>query len=224
MPQRTSHDPAPATDRSRVRRRAERARYDPDEIRAILDAALVCHVGFVDERGPVVIPMAFARVGDAIVLHGSSKNRMLHALAAGADTCCEVTLLDGLVLARSAFHHSVNYRSVTVFGRAESIDDPDEKNEALRALFTKLYPGRWEVVRPPTDEELRATLVVRLPIHEASAKRRVGPPIDDEEDHLLPVWAGVVPLETRAAGFVPDDRLHPTVDPAATPPLALWPE
>jgi hypothetical protein len=131
-------------------------------------------------------------------------------------------LLDGLVLARSAFHHSVNYRSVVIFGRGEGIDDPDEKREALRAFFTKLYPGRWEVVRPPTDAELRATLVVRLPIEEAVAKRRTGPPLDDEDDHVLPVWAGVVPVTARAGAFVPDARLHPTVDAATTPPLGLF--
>jgi len=214
--------PLSVTDRTRVRRRAERASYDREEVHAVLDAALVCHLGFVDQRGPVVLPTAFARVGDAVVVHGSSKSPMLLALAAGTDACCTVTLLDGLVLARSAFHHSVNYRSVVIFGRGSSIDDPDEKREALRAFFTKLYPGRWEVVRAPTDAELRATLVVRIPIDEAVAKRRTGPVIDDEADHLLPVWAGVAPLTTRAGAFVADARLHPTVDAAVTPPLALF--
>lgn len=212
----------PVTDRTRVRRRAERASYDRDDVHGILDAALVCHLGFVDQRGPVVLPTAFARVGDTVVVHGSSKSPMLLALAGGTDACCTVTLLDGLVLARSAFHHSVNYRSVVIFGRGEGVEDPTEKREALRAFFTKLYPGRWEVVRPPTDAELRATLVVRLPIEEAVAKRRTGPVVDDEADHLLPVWAGVAPLSTRAGAFVPDARLHPTVDAVVTPPLGLF--
>jgi nitroimidazol reductase NimA-like FMN-containing flavoprotein (pyridoxamine 5'-phosphate oxidase superfamily) len=216
--------PLSVTDRTRVRRRAERASHERAEVHAILDAALVCHLGFVDQRGPVVLPTAFARVGDTLVVHGSSKSPMLLALAGGAEACCTVTLLDGLVLARSAFHHSVNYRSVVIFGRGERIDEPDAKREALRAFFTKLYPGRWEVVRPPTDAELRATLVVGLPIDEAVAKRRTGPPIDDEADYLLPVWAGVAPLTTRAGALEPDARLHPTVDAAVTPPLALFTE
>jgi nitroimidazol reductase NimA-like FMN-containing flavoprotein (pyridoxamine 5'-phosphate oxidase superfamily) len=214
----------PATERTRVRRRADRATHDVAEIHAILDAALVCHLGFADRRGPVVLPTTFVRVGDAVAVHGSSKSSMLLALAGGADACCTVTLLDGLVLARSAFHHSVNYRSVTIFGRAEAVDDPAEKRDLLRALVTKLYPGRWEVVRAPTEAELRASLVVRLPITEAVAKRRTGPPIDDEADYLLPVWAGVIPLEMRPGAPVPDARLHPTVDAAATPPLALFGE
>jgi nitroimidazol reductase NimA-like FMN-containing flavoprotein (pyridoxamine 5'-phosphate oxidase superfamily) len=214
--------PLSVTDRTRVRRRAERASHDRDEVHAILDAALVCHVGFVDGRGPVVLPTAFARVGDGLVVHGSSKSPMLLALAGGADACCTVTLLDGLVLARSAFHHSVNYRSVVLFGRGESVTDPNEKREAMRAFFTKLYPGRWEVVRPPTDAELRATLVVRLPIDEAVAKRRTGPPVDDEADYLLPVWAGAIPLETSPGAPAPDTRLHPTIDGSLTPPLRLF--
>jgi nitroimidazol reductase NimA-like FMN-containing flavoprotein (pyridoxamine 5'-phosphate oxidase superfamily) len=207
----------PVTERTRVRRRAERAAYERSEVHAILDAGLVCHLGFATERGPVVLPTAYVRVGDAVVVHGSSKSGMLLALAGGADLCCAVTLLDGLVLARSAFHHSVNYRSVTIFGRGEVVGDPNDKREALRAFFTKLYPGRWEAVRAPTDGELQATLVVRIPIEEAVAKRRLGPPIDDEDDYALPVWAGVMPLGITRGDFIADERLHPDVAPTGEP-------
>jgi nitroimidazol reductase NimA-like FMN-containing flavoprotein (pyridoxamine 5'-phosphate oxidase superfamily) len=202
----------PATERTRVRRRAERAVYERDEVNAILDAGLVCHLGFVTEHGPVVLPTAYVRDRDAVVVHGSSKSGMLLALARGGNVCCTVTLLDGLVLARSAFHHSVNYRSVVIFGHGEVVEERDAKREALRGFFTKLYPGRWEAIRRPTDAELKATLVVRIPIEEAGAKRRGGPPIDDEEDYRLPVWAGVVPLSTARGAAQPDARLHPGVE------------
>jgi len=215
-------EPLPITERTRVRRLSQRASHDPSVVHGILDAAVICHVGYASERGPVVIPTAFARHEDAIVLHGSSKSSMLLSLARGADACCEVSLLDGLVLARSAFHHSVNYRSAIVYGRGEAVEDADEKLAGLRAFFTKLYPGRWEVVRPPTVSELKATLVVRIPIAEAVAKIRTGPPIDDAEDYALPVWAGVVPITERAGASLPDAELHPTVDPAVAPPLALF--
>jgi hypothetical protein len=146
---------------------------------------------------------------------------MLMALADGADFCCSVTVLDGLVLARSAFHHSVNYRSVVAFGRGEAVDDPLEKTRLLRALVERLYPGRWDVVRPPSLAELQATLVVRLPLHEVSAKRRSGPVIDDEEDHARPVWAGVAPVLQHVTGYEPDARLLAEVDPASRPPITL---
>jgi nitroimidazol reductase NimA-like FMN-containing flavoprotein (pyridoxamine 5'-phosphate oxidase superfamily) len=201
----------PITDRTRVRRRAERAAYERAEVHGILDAGLVCHLGFVADHGPVVLPTAYVRVGDTVLVHGSSKSGMLSALAEGSPLCCTVTLLDGLVLARSAFHHSVNYRSVVIFGRGEVVDDPNDKREALRAFFTMLYPGRWDAVRPPTDAELRATLVVRIPIEEAVAKRRLGPPVDDEDDYALPVWAGVMPLATTRGAPIADERLHPDV-------------
>jgi uncharacterized protein len=207
----------PVTERTRVRRRAERAAYERSEVHAILDAGLVCHLGFADARGPVVLPTAYVRIGDAVVVHGSSKSGMLLALAGGADLCCTVTLLDGLVLARSAFHHSVNYRSVTIFGRGEVVGAPNDKREAMRAFFTKLYPGRWEAVRAPTDGELQATLVIRIPMDEAVAKRRLGPPIDDEDDYALPVWAGVLPLEITRGDCIADQRLHPDIAPSDEP-------
>jgi nitroimidazol reductase NimA-like FMN-containing flavoprotein (pyridoxamine 5'-phosphate oxidase superfamily) len=210
------------TERTRLHRRAMRASYDEEVVHGILDAGLVCEIGFVDAGRPAVIPTAYVRVDDALVVHGSSKNRTLLALAGGGEFCCTVTLLDGLVLARSAFHHSVNYRSVVAYGRGETVEDEAEKEMLLRAFFERLYPGRWDVVRPPTQAELRATLVVRLPLREVSAKRRTGPAIDDEADYALPVWAGVAPLTHYVAGFEPDARLHPTVDPRRLPEVAVY--
>jgi hypothetical protein len=212
----------PVTERTRLHRRPARASYDAAVVHAILDAGLVCDVGFVEAGRPVVIPTAYVRVDDALVVHGAAKNRTLVALAAGAEFCCTVTLLDGLVLARSAFHHSVNYRSVVVFGRGEAVEDEAEKVRLLHAFFDHLYPGRWDAVRPPTPAELRATLVVRLPLAEVSAKRRSGPPLDDEADYALPVWAGVAPVAQRLAGFEADPRLHAAVDPASVPAIAVY--
>jgi uncharacterized protein len=183
----------PITERTRARRRPQRASYDRETIYAILDAGFVCHVGFVDHGRPVVIPTAYARIDDAVVVHGAAKNRTLVALADGGEACVTVTHLDGLVLARSAFHHSVNYRSVMIFGRASSIEDPAGKDAALEAFFERIHPGRWAEVRPPSAPELAATLVIRIPIEEVSAKVRTGGPIDDAEDMSWPVWAGVVP-------------------------------
>ena len=182
------------TDRTRLRRRPERATSDPEAIYAILDAGFVCHVGLVEERRPLVIPTAYARAGDALLLHGSSRSRTLTLLAAGAEACITVTHLDGLVLARSAFHHSINYRSVVIFGRAEPVEEPAGKLAALEAFFARIHPGRWADVRWPNEQELRATTVVRLPLGEVSAKVRSGGPLDDAEDLALPVWAGVVPM------------------------------
>jgi nitroimidazol reductase NimA-like FMN-containing flavoprotein (pyridoxamine 5'-phosphate oxidase superfamily) len=183
----------PATDRVRVRRVPRRADYDPAVIRAILDEALVCHLAFAVDGQPYAIPTAFARIDDHIYVHGATSSRMLRA-AAGAPVCVTVTLVDGLVLARSAFHHSMNYRSVVVLGRAEEVADPALRLAAMRALVERLAPGRWPEVRPPDDQELRATAILRLSIGEASAKIRTGPPIDDEADLAHPCWAGVVPL------------------------------
>lgn len=194
------------SERTRVRREPQRGRYDRKTIDAILDEALVCHLGFVHEDQPYVIPTLFARLGDEVLVHGSSASRMLRTLAGGVDCCLTVTLIDGLVLARSVFNHSVNYRSVVILGRAEAVED---KEPALRAFTEKLLPGRWDEVRPPTAQELKATTILRLPIAEASAKLRVGPPKDDEEDYAWPVWAGVIPLETRRGEPVPDPRLGP---------------
>ena len=190
--------------RTTVRRRAQRGRYERDLVHAILDEALVCHVGFESEHGPVVLPTMHARVGDTLYLHGAVGNAMLRTLAAGAPVCVTVTLLDGLVLARSAFHHSMNYRSVVVFGTATAVEERSAKLVALEALIERIHPGRWTEARPPTDAELRQTLVVSVPLDEASAKVRSGPPIDDVDDYALDVWAGEIPLETRRLEGIPD--------------------
>jgi nitroimidazol reductase NimA-like FMN-containing flavoprotein (pyridoxamine 5'-phosphate oxidase superfamily) len=204
-----------ATDRTRLRRLPQRGTFDRDTIHAILDEGLVCHVAFAMEGQPYAIPTGYARAGNDIYIHGSSASRMIRTLAEGADVCVTVTLLDGLVLARSAFHHSMNYRSVVVLGRARLVSDPGEKREALRRLTEHMAPGRWTEVRPVTEQELKATSVLALPIGEASAKVRTGPPIDDREDYGWPVWAGVVPLSVRVGEPVPDRRVLPgmTFDP-----------
>lgn len=202
--------PGPS-DRTTVRRLPERGAYDPDVIRAILDEAMVCHVGFVVEDQPFVIPMGYGRDGDDLILHGGPASRMLRAVASGAPLCVTVTLLDGLVLARSAFHHSMNYRSVVVLGQARAIRDPAEKRAALERLTEHLIPGRWADARKPNDRELARTVVFRLSLAEASAKIRTGPPKDDEEDYALPVWAGVIPLTTTAGAPAADPRSDPAV-------------
>jgi nitroimidazol reductase NimA-like FMN-containing flavoprotein (pyridoxamine 5'-phosphate oxidase superfamily) len=186
------------TKRTTVRRKKERARYDVDTIHAILDEGMVCHVAFLVDAEPWAIPTAYVRIDDAIYLHGATGNHTLRTLAAGGPACVTITLVDGLVLARSAFHHSINYRSVVLFGRAERIDDAGHKTEVMQALVEHLVPGRMADARTPTPEEIRMTLVLRIPIDEASAKVRVGGPIDDEVDLALPVWAGVIPLSLRA--------------------------
>jgi uncharacterized protein len=207
------------TDRTRVRRVPQRGAYDRETIDAILDEALISHMGFVHEGEPVVIPTLHARLGDRLFLHGSAASRMLRTLAKGVPVCATATLVDGLVLARSAFHHSVNYRSVVVFGRATPVE-PEERIQALELFTEKLVPGRWADVRPPTRQELNGTNVLSLPLDEASAKVRTGPPIDDEEDYDLPVWAGVLPMRTVVDPPQPDPRL----DPGAELPLhvAHW--
>jgi nitroimidazol reductase NimA-like FMN-containing flavoprotein (pyridoxamine 5'-phosphate oxidase superfamily) len=189
-----------------VRREPQRGRYDRETIDAILDEALVCHLGFVHDGHPYVIPTLFARIGDEVFVHGSAASRMLRTLAGGVDACLTVTLIDGLVLARSVFNHSVNYRSVVVLGRAEPVN---EKEPALRAFAERLLPGRWDEARQPTAKELKATSILRLPLDEASAKLREGPPKDDEEDYAWPVWAGVIPLESRWGEPLADPRLGP---------------
>jgi nitroimidazol reductase NimA-like FMN-containing flavoprotein (pyridoxamine 5'-phosphate oxidase superfamily) len=192
------------TDRTRLRRKAERGSHDRAVIDAILDEALICHVGFAHDGHPSVIPMIHARVGDHFYLHGAAGNHLLRSLASGIEACVTVTQLDGLVLARSAFHHSVNYRSVVIFGVAERVDDPGEKRAAVDALVEHVVRGRSADTRPPTPEELRATLVVRLPLSEASAKIRTGGPIEEPGDLELPHWAGELPLALTAAAPVPD--------------------
>src|SRR5262245_3542651 len=181
------------TDRTRVRRLPDRGKYELDLIHRVLDEALICHVGFAVDRRPWVIPTIHARVGDELVLHGAPANHMLRTLDAGVEACVTATIIDGLVLARSHFHHSMNYRSVMVFGRAMPVTDLDAKRTALHALVEHVVRGRTVEARSPTDAELRKTLVLALPIIEASAKVRTGGPIDDEEDLAMPIWAGVVP-------------------------------
>jgi nitroimidazol reductase NimA-like FMN-containing flavoprotein (pyridoxamine 5'-phosphate oxidase superfamily) len=183
----------PASGRVRVRRLPERGRYERESINAILDEGFVCHVGVLMSHGPVVIPTAYGREGDHLYLHGAPANAMLRRAGAGA-ICVTVTLVDGLVLARSAFHHSINYRSVVVHGRGEEVTDPEEKERALARIVEHLVPGRGADARPPTPDELRATRVVRVRLDEASAKVRTGGPKDDEEDLTLPVWAGELPV------------------------------
>jgi nitroimidazol reductase NimA-like FMN-containing flavoprotein (pyridoxamine 5'-phosphate oxidase superfamily) len=199
--------PGPRTARTTVRRLPERARYDRQAIDAILDEGLVCHVGFVADGQPFVVPSAYARMDDRLLVHGSAASRMVKALAAGVPACVTVTLLDGLVLARSGFHHSMNYRSVVVVGTAAEITDPAEKRRALDAIVEHIVPGRLRAVRPPSDVELRATRVVALSLDEASAKVRTGPPKDDEVDYALACWAGEVPLRLTPGEPVPDPRL-----------------
>ncbi|MBS1105773.1 MAG: putative flavin-nucleotide-binding protein [Deltaproteobacteria bacterium] len=198
---------APST-RTTVRRLPERGVYERAAIEAILDEGLFCHVGFVVEDQPYVIPCVYARIGERLYLHGSPASRMLRALATGAPACATVTLLDGLVLARSAFHHSVNYRSVVILGTASRVDDAEERLAALRATVEHVVPGRWNEARRPSAAELAQTLVVALPIDEASAKVRSGGPKDDAGDHALDVWAGVVPLTLVAGAPIADSDLR----------------
>ena len=199
--------PAAPSDRTRVRRVSTRGAYDTATIHAILDEAPICHVGFVDQGQPFVIPTNHWRIGDRLYLHGSPGSRMLRALVSGQPACVSVTLLDGLVLARSAFHHSMNYRSVVVLAKAEAVEDEAGRLAALEALSEHVMPGRWKEARKPNEKELAATLVVSLLINEASAKIRTGPPSDDEPDYSIPIWAGVVPLSLTAGTPVPDPKL-----------------
>lgn len=199
--------PSLQTPRTTLRRRPQRGAYDRASIDAILDAGLICHLGFVADAQPYVIPTIYARVGDTLYVHGAAASRMLKTIGAAAEVCLTVTLLDGLVLARSAFHHSMNYRSVVVLGRARAVVDPGERARALRAIVDHVLAGRWEEVREPNPQELKATGVVALPLVEASAKVRSGGPIDDEEDYALPVWAGHVPLALTPGEPIADARL-----------------
>ncbi|MDQ3756808.1 MAG: pyridoxamine 5'-phosphate oxidase family protein [Actinomycetota bacterium] len=191
------------TERTTVRRRANRGHYDRETIDAVLDEAIVCHVAVAADHGPLVLPTGFVRIGDEVVVHGATSNHLLGLAADGRPVCITVTLLDGLVLARSAFRHSMNYRSVVVFGRARVLEGP-EKEDALRAFVEHVVPGRSAQVRQPSPAELDATLVVAVPLHEASAKVRTGPPADPAEDMALDVWAGVVPLRMVRGEPVPD--------------------
>ena len=195
------------TPRTTLRRLPARGHFDRATVNAILDEALVCHVGFVADGQPFVIPTIHARVGDHVFVHGSAASRMLKTLQGGVPVCLTATLLDGLVLARSAFHHSMNYRSVVVLGDAAAVTEEGEKWDALHAIVEHVAPGRWSEGREPSPKELAGTLVLRLPIEEASAKVRTGPPLDDEEDYALECWAGVLPLRLTPGAPVPDPRM-----------------
>jgi len=198
----------PPSDRVRLRRKRERGSYDRAAIDAILDEALIAHLGIVEDGQPVVTPTLHARTGDVVYCHGSTASRTLRAIAGGAPACLTVSLLDGLVLARSAMHHSANYRSVMLLGGAIAVEDEDEKLAALQAIVEHIVPGRWPDVRAPSENELKATSVLAIPIEEASAKVRGGPPLDDEADHELSAWAGVIPLRTEAGEPTADPRLR----------------
>ena len=200
----------PPSDRARVRRLHERARYDRPSLDAILDAGLLCHVGYVIDGAPYVTPTLYWRDGDRVYWHGSSASRMLRAVD-GAEVCVTVSHLDGLVLARSGFHHSVNYRSVMLFGRAAMVDDPAELEAQLELFMEQILPGRWAELRPPTDQEIKGTALLSMAIDEASAKVRTGPPVDDEEDYDWPVWAGLLPVRTVVDAPEPCPRLDPAI-------------
>lgn len=195
------------TKRTRLRRLPKRGSFDRDTVYSILDESFICHIGFTVDTQPYVIPTAFGRIEDDLYIHGSSASRMLRTLSGGVEMCFTTTLVDGLVIARSAFHHSINYRSVVVLGKAMLVTDLDEKNRALEAVTNHIVPGRWADVRWPNELELKATSVLKLPIDEASAKLRTGPPIDDEEDYELDVWAGVLPLKSSTGAPLDDERL-----------------
>ena len=196
------------SERTRIHRLPQRGSYDRDTIGAILDEALICHVGFAVEGRPVVIPTIHTRIDNQLYFHGSPAAGMLRTLREGVDACVTVTILDGLVLARSAFHHSMNYRSVVVFGQAEEVVDREEKLRVLTALVEHVCRGRSADARGPSEKELKQTLVLRLPIHEASAKIRTGPPLDEEEDYALPIWAGVLPLKLTPQPPVADNAVE----------------
>jgi uncharacterized protein len=204
-------EPFAFTGRTRVVREANRAVYDRDAIYKILDEGFVCHVGFATEGQAFVIPTMFARVDDHLYFHGSAASRMLRGLSSGLPVCITVTLTDGLILARSVFNHSMNYRSVVALGIAVAIDDPPEKLRALEAFTEKMLPGRWNDARQPNEKELKATSILKLPLTEVSAKVRTGGVEDDAEDYALPVWAGIVPLRLVADAPVRDDRCDPGI-------------
>jgi nitroimidazol reductase NimA-like FMN-containing flavoprotein (pyridoxamine 5'-phosphate oxidase superfamily) len=205
----------PQTQRTTLKRLPKRGVYDREIVYRILDEGFICHVSFAVDGQPFVIPTGYARVDDRLFIHGSQMSRMLRTLAQGIDVCVAVTLIDGLVLARSAFHHSVNYRSVVVFGRAAMVEEREAKLAALFAFSEQVIPGRWNDVREPTEQELKATTVLSLPLVEVSAKVRTGPPLDDDEDYALNVWAGVLPLKLVAGEPVNDPRLPHGIEPPA---------
>lgn len=201
------------TGKTKLKRMPKRGAFDRETIYSILDEGFVCHVGFTVDGQTFVIPTGYARIGDNLLIHGSSASRMMRNLANGIDVCVTVTLIDGLVLARSAFHHSMNYRSVVIFGKAKLVEDEDEKFKALHAFTEHIVPNRWGEVRLPNSKELKATTVLRLPIEEASAKIRTGNPVDDAVDYDLEVWAGIIPLKIIAAAPENDSRLKNEIAP-----------
>lgn len=195
------------TEKTKLKRLPKRGNFERETIYKILDEAFVCHIGFTVDDQPFVIPTSYARVGDQLLIHGSSASRMMRAMAWEKQICVTVTLIDGLVLARSAFHHSINYRSVVIFGKAQVVSDEAQKINALRHFTEHLIPNRWEDIRPPSVNELQATLVLSLPLTEASAKVRTGAPVDDKEDYQMNVWAGIIPLEFSAKKPIADAKL-----------------
>ena len=200
------------TERTKLKRLPKRGHFDRETVYGILDEGFISHVGFAPEGQPFVIPTGYARFDDKLYIHGSQASRMLRTLSGGVDACVTVTIIDGLVLARSAFHHSMNYRSVVIFGRATLIEDREVKSAALFALSEHFVRGRWAEVREPSEQELRATTVLSLPLVEASAKIRSGPPLDDEEDYAMSVWAGVIPLKLEAGEPIKDPRLPDDIE------------
>jgi uncharacterized protein len=200
------------TERTKLKRLPKRGHFDRETVYGILDEGFICHVGFAPQGQPFVIPTGYARVDDKLYIHGSQASRMLRTLSGGLDACVTVTIVDGLVLARSAFHHSMNYRSVVIFGRATIIEDRTAKMAALVALSEHIVRGRWADVREPNEEEFIKTTVLELPLVEASAKIRTGPPLDDEEDYALPIWAGVIPLSLQAGEPINDPRLPEEIE------------
>ena len=207
----THHDAIRATERTRLKRLPKRGSYDRDLINRLLDTALVCHVGFAVAGQPYVIPTLHVRIEDRLYIHGSAASRMLGTAAGGAPICVTVTHLDGLVMARAAFHHSVNYRSVVILGAATLVTDRAEKLAVMKGLIDHVAPGRWDRIRQPYDKELAATSVLSIPIVETSAKLRSGAPLDDEADYALPIWAGQIPLTTAALAPIADERLEPSI-------------
>jgi uncharacterized protein len=201
----------PVTDRTRIVREPVRAVYDRATIYAVLDEGIVCHVGFSVDEQPFVIPTMYARVGDDLYFHGSAASRTLRGAAGGLPVCITVTLADGLVLARSVFNHSMNYRSVVALGKATLIDDPALKLRALQAFTEKILPGRWEDARQPNEQELKATSILKLPLNEVSAKIRTGDVEDDAADYALPVWAGIIPFRVVADAPIRDERCDATI-------------
>jgi uncharacterized protein len=197
------------TARTRVKRLPKRGHYDRSTVNEVLDAGFICHIGYVIDGQPYVTPTAYWREGDHIYWHGSSASRMLRAQKDGIPVCLTVTHIDGLVMARSAFHHSLNYRSVMAFGNAHIVDGPKAKEAAMRAFVERLYPGRWETLRPVNKQEFKATTILGMELTEASAKVRAGNPVDDDEDYALPIWAGVIGLKTIVTGIGDDGRLAP---------------